>query len=66
VLGRIDEHTYLVELYSWDDGLPNGQRLQSIAGMADWKFYSTAHDMNEWYEDTYRRLVKHYDFGVRP
>ena len=36
VLGRIDEHTYLVELYSWDDGLPNGQRLQPIAGMADW------------------------------
>jgi hypothetical protein len=36
VLGRIDEHTYLIELYSWDDGLPNGQRLQPIAGMADW------------------------------
>src|SRR5215475_4625300 len=30
VLGRVDSDTYLVELFSWDDGLPNGQQLQSL------------------------------------
>ena len=64
VLGRTDAHSYLIELYSWDDGLPNGQQLQSVAGMENWKFYSTAHDMNGWYEDTYRPIVKRYDFGA--
>jgi hypothetical protein len=65
ILGRVDDRTYRVELLSWGDGKPNGQRLQSIAEMADWKFYSTASEMNEWYENTYRSGVKHYDFGVR-
>ena len=64
VLGRVDEHTYLIELISWMNGEPNGQQLQSVAGMGDWKFYSTAHDMNEWYEGTYSPIVKGYHFGA--
>jgi len=64
VFGRIDDHTYLIELYSWSDGRPNGQKLQPLAGMGDWKFYATDRDMNEWYEETYTPIMKHYDFGV--
>jgi hypothetical protein len=62
VLGRVDNHTYLIELFSWDDGEPNGQQLQPIAGMADWKFYSTARDMKEWYREEYCPRVRDYSF----
>ena len=62
VLGRVDDHTYLIELFSWDDGEPNGQQLQPIAGMADWKFYSTARDMKEWYREEYCPRVRDYSF----
>ena len=62
VLGRVDDHTYLIELFSWDDGEPNGQQLQPIAGMADWKFYSTARDMKEWYREEYCPQVRDYSF----
>lgn len=66
VRGRVDDctddHTYLIELFSWFDGEPNGQQLQPLAGMVDWKFYSTARDMNEWYEDEYCPQVRGYSF----
>ena len=62
VLGRVDDHTYLIELFSWFDGERNGQQLQPLAGMADWKFYSTARDMKEWYRDEYCPRVRDYPF----
>jgi hypothetical protein len=62
VLGRLDDHSYLIELFSWFDGKPNGQQLQPIAGMADWKFYSTARDMKEWYREEYCPQVRDYSF----
>jgi len=62
VLGRVDDHTYLIELFSWFDGEPNGHQLQPLAGMADWKFYSTARDMNEWYREEYCPQVCSYSF----
>ena len=62
VLGRVDEYTYLIELFSWMDGEPNGQQLQSIAGMADWNFYPTASAMNDWYYEIYSPRVKGYLF----
>jgi len=58
VLGRVDRHTYLIELFSWDDGEPNGQRLQAITEMADWRFYETADAMNDWYYDVYSPLAR--------
>src|SRR5437773_9386052 len=60
ILGRIDDHTYLVGLYSWLDGSSSTQHLQPLAGMADWQFYASHHDMNEWYEDIYSWQVKRY------
>ena len=65
VLGRADEHTYLIELFSWMDGAPNGQQLQSIVGMSDWKFYPSAEAMNDWYENEYCPRLRHYEFGVQ-
>jgi len=65
VLGRVDEHTYLIELFSWMDGGPNGQQLQSIVGMSDWTFYPTADAMKDWYEHEYQPRVRDYEFGVR-
>src|SRR5262249_54002516 len=63
VLGRMDDRTYLIELFSWDDGEPNSQRLQAITEMADWRFYETADAMNDWYYDTYSPQVARYSFG---
>jgi hypothetical protein len=62
VLGRVDDHTYLIELFSGFGGEPNGQQLQPLAGMADWKFYSNARDMEEWYTDEYCPRVRTYSF----
>ena len=65
MLGRVDEHTYLIELFSWMDGGPNGQQLQSIVGMSDWKFYPTADAVKDWYEQEYCPRVRDYEFGVQ-
>jgi hypothetical protein len=62
VLGRVDNQTYLIELISWSHGLPSGQRLQSIASMSGWRFYPTADEMRDWYEEDYSPLVAGYCF----
>lgn len=43
---------YLVELYEWMMGSPNGQKLIPAATMLaeDWTFYDTAEEMNAHYE----------------
>src|SRR2546425_3195878 len=60
ILGRIDDHTYLVELFSWLDGSGGTQRLQALAGMADWQFYTRQDDMKDWDEDIYSCQGKPY------
>lgn len=43
---------YLVELFSWLTGHPNGQKLIGAATMLaeDWTFYDSAEEMNAHYE----------------
>lgn len=43
---------YLVELYSWLSGRPNGQKLIGAATMLaeDWQFYDSAEKMTAHYE----------------
>ena len=40
------------------------EKLQPLAGMADWQFYSTVSAMNEWYYDDYTPRVNRYNFSV--
>lgn len=45
VLDRVEVGLYLVELYSWWDGMPNGQQLVPVASMSNWTFYDDAVEM---------------------
>lgn len=43
---------YLVELFEWLSGSPNGQHLVPIGIMVseDWRFYDTAEEMTDYYD----------------
>lgn len=45
VLDRVEVGLYLIELYSWWDGMPNGQRLIGVEKMELWTFYDDAVEM---------------------
>lgn len=45
VVRQADGDRYLVELLSWWDGLPNGQKLVAADEMSDWTFYDDALEM---------------------
>ena len=51
VLEELVSGTYLIELFSWADGYPNGQHIAPLADMGDWRFYS---DESQWLEDGQR------------
>jgi predicted GIY-YIG superfamily endonuclease len=40
-----DGDLFIVELFSWWDGMPNGQKLVTVEQMQSWKFYDTAIEM---------------------
>lgn len=40
-----DDRFYVVQLYSWWDGCPNGQKLVEATELKDWTFYSSAEQM---------------------
>ena len=46
----------------WDDGEPDGQQIQSLTATADWKFYSTAREMNKQYHDEHCPRGRGYSF----
>lgn len=66
VLRPIGDRTYLVELYSWRDGSPNGVKPIPVDQMSDWKFYAKGaagnREGNEWYEEVYSPMVRGYHF----
>ena len=45
VLGQISPQKYLIELFSWWDGCPTGQRISDLSEMVDWTFYSNHIEM---------------------
>lgn len=45
VIDRIETGLYLIEIYSWWDGCPAGQRLIPVASMTNWTFYDDAVEM---------------------
>jgi len=47
VLDELPTGPYLIELFSWVNGSPNGQFLVSVADMSGWRFYS---DESQWLE----------------
>lgn len=55
VLGSPTPGYYLVELYEWLMGQPNGQCLVKIEQMLDWQFYDTPESMQEFWQRTSRR-----------
>lgn len=36
---------FIVQLYSWMDGMPTDQRLVHVKDMMSWKFYDTDNEM---------------------
>lgn len=51
VLEELVSGTYLIELFSWADGYPNGQHIAPVSDMGEWRFYS---DESQWLEDGQR------------
>jgi hypothetical protein len=51
VLEELASGTYLIELFSWADGCPNGQHIAPLADMGEWRFYS---DESQWLKDGQR------------
>jgi len=48
VLDELASGTYLIELFSWRTGCPNGQQVASVAEMGDWRFYADENHFLEW------------------
>ncbi len=40
-----DDDIFIVELFSWLDGCPNGQKIVTASEMSSWKFYDSALEM---------------------
>ena len=49
---------YLVQLFEWVLGEPSTKRVVHIGAMGDWKFYSSADEMNDAYEQRTGRSGK--------
>ena len=45
VVEQIDRGIYMIELFSWGDGQPNGQQIALLADMASWTFYDNGLEM---------------------
>lgn len=49
VISAQPEDHYLVQLFSWLTGLENGSKLVKFSAMAEWTFYNSSEQMQEYY-----------------
>lgn len=47
VIDQFNEDTYLIELYSWMSGGPNGQQMCRLEAMIEWHFYEDDEDWRD-------------------
>lgn len=50
ILARLDDGTYLVQLYEFLMGTASEQYIERLANMAGWKFYDSLEDWHYAYE----------------
>ncbi|HZJ02261.1 MAG TPA: hypothetical protein VFE20_01050 [Thermoleophilia bacterium] len=50
VVGRIEPGLFLVELFSYNDGLRTHRQVVPVSDMTGWRFYPSAEEMIDYHE----------------
>ena len=56
VLSKESNNTFLVQLYSWIDGMPTNQHLVFLSEMKNWRFYNSDKEMKEVYDQKRKKV----------
>jgi len=56
VLGSPHPGTYYVEIFSFLDGVSRTRKLIPVDEMLNWRFYSNNQDMNNYYENDFKKV----------
>ena len=56
ILSKVTDGIYVIQLYSWLDGMPTCQKLVSVKDMLDWSFFEDDEEMRSAWKDELRRI----------
>jgi hypothetical protein len=59
ILSKVTDGIYVVQLYSWLDGLPSCQKLVSVKDMLDWSFFENDEQMRFAWENELKVISRH-------